>query len=413
MNSLRILIYGIDKYTEFVISSINRANIIVGISDSYSRLSSFGDLRFVKDIDKVEFDFVIITARDRGIRDNVLNSLLDKGIPQKKIISFFEIFHEEKVTKVLKRNKNTLLNGIIIGLSHSAYGINPKYLDGNWANLATSSEDLFYHKEVLKKCFGQYKRNLRKLEYIIIDMYDYHFFSVDTSRSSNALFYWIFGGIPKLHNYLSNSFFGSDIEEEMAAKYYNYPAYFPERKKEDLVLRAEIFDEDSVFSSIGKYYTDIGPMNSGYDDFPNEFSNGGHIDKVPNIPATAYLKLSADPKLYLETERENKKILREIISLIKKEAPNTKIILTLLPRYKSLEDLHSDSNYMISERIKFIKELESIIDDKSVFFLNLKSEITISDNFYLYRDSQHLNYQGSIALTSIYNNYLRDIRNKG
>ena len=169
----------------------------MGISDGHANISYFGHFPYYKDIDEADFDYIVVTARNRGVRDDILHSLLSKGIPMKKIISFFEIFHEEKARKVFRRNKGNL-DGIIIGLSHSAYGINPKYLQGNWVNLATSSEDLFYHYEVVKNVVRAQKKQIRNLKYVLIDMYDYHYFSCDTSLSSFAIPYWIFGGVPSI-----------------------------------------------------------------------------------------------------------------------------------------------------------------------------------------------------------------------
>lgn len=405
----RALIYGIDRYTEYVIQAIKSENSIVGISDSFSDLDRFGRIPFVKDIDKIEFDYVVITARDRGVRDAVLNSIVSRGIPREKIISFFEIFHEEKITKVMRLKKHNRFDGLIIGLSHSAYGINPKYLTGSWVNLATSSEDLYYHNEVLKKCFYLYTNSFSGLKHIIIDMYDYSYFSFDTSMSSYALPYWIFGGVSNTHNYHLNSYYGEDIETELAVKFRNYPAYYPYREKEELLLRTKLFDEGKVFESIGKYYSDIGPMICGYDDFPDSFSNSGHIDKIPHIAANVLLRSSRNDRKFVKTENENYEMLKEIIERIRKEVPEAKVILTLIPRYRIIEEIHAENSFMISEKKKFKKIIDEFVDDKTVYFLDLKSEKRISSNNYLWRDEQHVNYPGAIALSSIYDNYIKSL----
>lgn len=412
MNGLNVLIYGIDRYTEFVISSVRKENNIIGVSDSVSDISYFGRFRFIKDIDKIEFDYIILSARNRGVRDELLNTLINKGIPPQKIVSFFEIFHEPKLKKILNKNPLCEYDGVVIGLSHSAYGINPKYLEGKWVNLAVSSEDLFYHKEVLMTCFSLYKRNFIKTKYIIIDLYDYNYFSVDTSRGRFALPYWIYGGMPKRHNYLHNQIYKNDIEKEMSERFRKIPAYYSERTENELVLRGIIFDERKVFDNIGKYFVDIGPMNCGYDDFPNEFSSCGHIAKIPNISAGALLRTLSNDERYEETERENIKIFNDIIALIKTELPDAKIVFTLIPRYEMIEEIHAENIWMLTQKKKFLKNLEGFIDNKSIFFMDLKSNKetkSITNNYYLWRDEQHLNYQGSIALTSIYDKFLNKI----
>lgn len=409
MSGLNILIYGIDRYTEYIITSIKPQNSIIGISDSFSDLDSFGSIPFIKDINAITFDYIVITARDRGVRDSIIKTIDNKGISKEKIISFFEIFHEDKISKVMRLNMHTKYDGVIIGLSHAAYGINPKYLSGNWVNLATTSEDIYYHNEVLKKCFYLYKRNFDALKYIIIDMYDYSFFSVDTSMSAFALPYWIFGGVPDIHNYNLNFCYGNDIDAELAEKFKEYPAYYPYRKEEELIKRSCVFDEEKVFMSIGKYYSDIGPMGLGYEDFPNEFSNSGHIEKVPKVSAKLLLRSSLNDKRYKKTEKENYIIFKEMIERIKTEAPQTKVILTLIPRYRIIEDIHAENKHMISEKKKFIRIMEEFVDGRTIYYLDLKSEKRISSNYYLWRDEQHVNYQGSIALTSIFDKYLSDL----
>lgn len=409
MAGYNIIIYGIDKYTEFVTSSINKKHKIVGVSDSFSNFSFYGRYPFIKNIKGVQYDYVVVTARNRGVRDSILESLIKQGVPHSKILSFFELFHEEKVEKIMEARKEVKFDGLIIGLSHSAYGLNPRYLSGNWVNLATSSEGIYYHFEVLKKCLTAYKKCFVDLKYIVIDLYDYDYLSFDTSLSSQALLYWVWGGCPELHNYQENSIFGQDIEHELSERYQTLPAYYPKRTKEELEIRKKVFNQSYVYANLHKYYTDVGPMNSGFCDFPNEFSNAGHIEETPLIPATALLQLSRKEKRFKSTVKENTKILHDMMALLRDEVPNAKVILTLIPRYKELEEIHAENRYMMNSKKLFKQEISKYANGESVFFLDMKGNETISNNHFLWRDESHLNYQGSIALTTVYDQFIRGL----
>ena len=195
----------------------------------------------------------------------------------------------------------------------------------------------------------------------------------------------------------------------MAERYKDIPAYYSGRTEEELDVRKAIFDEGFVFDNIGKYYYDLGPTNCGFDDFPNEFSNGGHIEEVPYVPATALLRKTRREEKFEKTESENIEILKKIILLIENAIPNAYVILTLIPRYGAIEDIHAENQYMIAQKNKFMKYIEEVVDGKKTLFFNLKQQTSISGNHYFWKDEQHLNYQGSIALTSIYEELLNKI----
>ena len=50
-----------------------------------------------------------------------------------------------------------------------------------------------------------------------------------------------------------------------------------------------------------------------------------------------------------------------------------------------------------------------LIRQRMDFFVNYKNETSISENHYLWYDAIHLNYQGSIAMTTLYNQFLHSI----
>ncbi len=412
--SYKVIVYGIDRYTEIVLSSIKETNQIIGISDSFSCLLFYGKYKFYKctDLIDLDFDYVIVTSRDRKNHDDIIKFLHEIGISKNKIVSFFEIFHEEKIDKVFKCLKTIQHEGVILGLSHAAKGINPKYLDGEWLNLATSAEDIYYHFEVLKKYYNRYVLDANKVKYVVIDMYDYTVFSFDTSMSAQALCYWADGGNSSLHNYSCNTLFTGDVEKDMIDNLPDYPAYFPKRKNSELILRKRLFEEKIAFEKINKCFADVDPSHLGFEDFPNEFQNSGHINKNPLIPASIYARLDKSRKKYEKTEAENKKIFLNMINYTKAKLPLAKIILIMLPRYGLLEELHNNNIYIMEQKNEFEEFVSQFVDNDKVFFLNYKNNTEIANNNFLWRDVSHLNYQGSVAMTSLLNNDLRKLEDK-
>lgn len=400
---LKIIIFGINRYTSFVLSSIRSENTILGVSDSYSILKKWGEYKFIVPLNILDYevDYIVVTARERRVCREIDERLSDLGVSPERIINFFEIFHEEKVEKVFKRHPEKEADGLILGLSHAAKGINPNCLDGEWINLATTSEDIYYHFEVVKKYAKKYVTDYEKLKYIIIDMYDYYVLSYDTSMSAGALTYWADGGNAELHNYFLNSVYKNDIERELTENMPNYPAYYTLRKQNEMIVRQRIFEEEFVYERIGEFFYDIDPGHLGYEDFPNELHNRGHVEKNPMLPSEAYMRHCKQSVRYEKTEMENKQCFDKMIGYILEMFPNVKIFLVMLPRYEAVESLHRENTYILEEKRKFEDFISKYVDKRRVFYLNFKGTKEITENSFFWRDAAHLNYQGSIAMTTI------------
>ena len=107
---------------------------------------------------------------------------------------------------------------------------------------------------------------------------------------------------------------------------------------------------------------------------------------------------------YDKTIEENIAIMNEFLGKIKEDYPNAKIILTLIPRFVTMEkalELHMS---------EWKKEFESIINTLTTKygaeFINFKNEVSISGNHRFYNDICHLNTIGGRCLTSLLNQYL-------
>ena len=112
-------------------------------------------------------------------------------------------------------------------------------------------------------------------------------------------------------------------------------------------------------------------------------------------------------KRFEGTVRENKELLENFIRAIQNFNPKTKIILTLIPRYITMEQV---CKLVMGEWKRELYEFISELKKKyRVFFFDMKMDEKISSNNYFYADIGHLNTLGGICLTSILNEYIRKI----
>lgn len=122
----------------------------------------------------------IICIGEEAIRHSIIKNLKNNKVKSEKIFDFYDIYMKryfskkldlplKKIDRVLYNN-NQNYDGIILGLSHAAFGINPEYLDKRFCNLAVPMEDLYYNLRTLQILNYKYKNNIKNLKYVIFDM---------------------------------------------------------------------------------------------------------------------------------------------------------------------------------------------------------------------------------------------------
>ena len=85
--------------------------------------------------------------------------------------------------------------GLFLGISHAYTDIIPEVLKVPFANLAMSSQDIYYNYSILKYVIMKYPQKLRDVKYVLIDMYRYNYFNFDVSKSKVATRYFEWSGI--------------------------------------------------------------------------------------------------------------------------------------------------------------------------------------------------------------------------
>lgn len=393
---MKIVIYGLGKEALFVKRMIKASHQILGFTDSFAQIEWYDECRYYKidELKDISYDYIVLALKGRKVSDTVRETLVEKyHIREECIVDFFEMYAEQKIDKVMQACVRKC-DGVILGISHAALGINPRYLAGECRNLANGSEDIYYHYQVLKKCVASYGDKVENLKYVIVDLYDYTIFNYDASLSEQILFYWSHGGLMEdKHHFARNTHYSKSLEEEMKAK-----GYYSLVENKLRLLRKNLFDEKLIQKELQELYSTEEPIYLGYNDFPLETQFSSCISQEPQIPFNMHYM---GEKRYPDTMQENIYWLEQTIKLLLEINQNIKIYFLLMPRYYKLEEYH---NVLLQD---YREEFERIINKferaYGIKYLNMKNVDGISRNPHFYRDTAHLNYYGSIAFTNILN----------
>lgn len=401
---MKIVIYGLGKEALFTKKVVKKEHKVIGFTDSFANIKSYAGLNYYdrKKLKKVNFDYIILALSNRKISENIKNELMNEGIEKEKIVDFMQLFARQKVDKVMYCTDSEKIEGIILGLSHALFGINPDYLPGKWKNLAVPGEDLYYHYQVLKKCVNSYSNTIKNLQYAIIDMYDYPVFNYDISLSKNIIDYWSMGGyIEDLHHFDKNKNFDRNVEEEIKKRGFYY-SITDERKFQ---FADKLFDIRIIEHEIEYLYMNEPSGNDGFRDYPLSLKLDKIISNEPWLPCNLFYM---GGKRYPETIKENTIILEEIIKLLKQINPKIKIYFLLLPRFEKIEKYHA--RILDWEKEEFENIMDHYLKDAYCYYFDFKQCTAINSNRYFFWDAAHLNYMGGIAFTELVHHWIEETR---
>lgn len=310
---MKIIIYGLGKWTDKIENMLKKEHEIIGYSDSYSLIKSYKCKAFYKpsDLKKIKFDILIIAIDNLKICQLIYQELYDE-LKMIKIIFFIEWykrFYAQKIDRVLE-NKKFVPKSIILGISHAVCGINPYLLDG--INLAVRSQDIYYNMKTLDYYLNYIE--VSNIENVILEMYDYNYFNYDVSQIRNCfLYYYTVGGyVLDKHNFKNNYFYKDDFEIEKEKWHIN------RLNIEELLLWKELFKND--FSEY-----------RGYDSIYNS-----RIDINPELPSRKFVSDIVTNR-FETTILENISVFNEICQLISRRMSKSKLWIVLVPRYYSME----------------------------------------------------------------------------
>ncbi|MBO7179407.1 MAG: hypothetical protein J6V78_03600 [Clostridia bacterium] len=339
-----------------------------------------------------QFDLFVVTDKNSQVSLDMLKSEL--GIPQEKIISFWQLYKAGLPTRVCDRimlnPSHDSYDGVILGLSNVEVGIIPSQLKATFCNLAVSSQDIYYNLKTLEYCYENYYEKLKNLKYAIVDLHDYNYFSFDTSMSTSALKYLGFGGYNlDAHNFANNK----NVEGE----YSNYVERIENLKFDGLnevnvaqwsVDFADVYELDD-YAGFASVFVDLSKRKS--------------IVTDQQIAAYKYDRSNV-VQIFDKTVKKNVEYLEKLLQLLVKINPEIKIYLTVLPKFVEVEA--KDAPQLLKHKNLFYEIVENLSKKFTFEFLDFKkiSEIMYKRNYFF--DANHLNYFGAIKLTDEINNII-------
>jgi len=416
---MKCIIYGLGSGRLRIEKYLKDSNEIIGYSDSFYKEKEFNNRRFYKpeELVSVEFDFIIIGIGAYKIRESIFLDLVKYGVKAEKIIDFYGIYLREysqaldipikRVDRVIKDN----YEGIILGISHAAFGINPQYLDKKFCNLAVSSQDLYYNLRTLQIVKQKYEKRFRKLQYAIIDMYDYTYFNYDVSLTKVAIQYYGWSGFRSddNHNYKKNKRFNKTIEELVDSEYEKIIKSIESDAKiinldfKTLEKFKKLFNIDKI--DINYDFNQLEVLDYFYKDFPPLIN----IDKCISKEEIEWFKKNYKPSSLLKNRYENTiedniEIFDKIINTLIDINPNIKIYLVLIPTHKVKVD--ASKKYINDFKDEFLKLIDKFKGKYGLKFLDFTNYEHISAVDSYYYDIEHLNSEGSKVFTKILNEYI-------
>lgn len=402
---MKCILYGIGSGMLRAKKYLRKEHEIVGYSDSFAEYTEFQNKKFYRpqELANAECDFIIICIGNKDIREEVINNLKRYKVDAKKIFDFYAVYTKKYIANLnipitkfdrVMYNNHQDYEGIILGISHATLGINPKYLEKRFCNLAVASQDLYYNLQTVEIVNKKYKERIKNLEYVIIDMYNYTYFNYDVSLTKGAIEYYKWSGFrsDNSHNYNKNKFFNKSIEKELE-NYNKIQNYIP---SDENYIFNNLFTDIDIFSE----YKKDGLLNRTFADFPcKEDRKKCLTDEEIYEYRKNYKKSSLQKKKFKETIKENIHIFDKMMKLLTNINKNMKIYLVMVPVYQ--EDINNIN------KTEFNKIINKFKEKYNFEFLDFYKYKEISSNKKYFYDMDHLNYDGATEFTKILNLYIK------
>ena len=333
-----------------------------------------------------QYDYVVLAFSDSSAAQAVYDII--HGIyPDERIIDFFQCMKSKVPFMNVDANMqkvNGLLDGIILGISHAEVGIIPRFMRGNWCNLAVSSQDLYYNMKTLEYCINQYPDTITGLKYLVIDMFDYTYFNYDVSRSKMFFNYNSWGGyMTDPHNYSMNRNFDPDYETLMIYAIQSRKITINPKKEE---IFNYLFGDIHAKTNY-KYYSTL--TDKGIQKNRLRIVDDMQLQKL-------VFDISRITRKFDDTIEENIQNFGRIISLAREINPDIKIYTVMMPRY---EVYMREYMKIASEWKQFFENLMGEIQKELDFEYIDFSDDDITKERNMFYDPTHLNYYGAMCFT--------------
>lgn len=258
---------------------------------------------------------------------------------------------------------------LILGNSHSYYGLNPEYFYDRTYNASYVSQSLKYDLEILKK----HENNFRRLKTIVLPI---SYFSLYSSLEDEA--------------------------ESWRIK--NYTIYYGMKSYKSIRAHSELFSHEfsvNVKRIISHYLFDSSFVTSSYLGWGVNYSSGNATDlfESGNNAAKRHTK-NIDSEKYKEIYNDNTSILEAIIQWCK--GNDVRIITLIPPTFETYRDKLDPGQ--LEKSISTIQDVCLNYDNCKFFNLHSDLNFTAKD-FY---DADHLSEIGAEKLSRLINNAITE-----
>lgn len=290
-------------------------------------------------------------------------------------IELFIVFKTNSFnTKANFIQKNTNVEVLFLGSSHTQNAVNPEFMSRKTANLAYGGQDYKLDSAV----FFRYVSELKNLKYVFLEV-DYH--SLDRENES---YYFKNSWYYKYHN----------IQDLHLKKFERY----------SLFLSSPAFFKDYIIRSLNPkaYHYEINEFGFVVNDFPGIFQDLNH--DADKINASAKLRLKKRHKENsIETYTKNKSRLIAMINYCK--AHQISVVLFKSPVYQSYRD-----NYIKSKNQRRLDLIDSLLLTNTVSLIDFENStnFTVDD----FKNDDHLNSLGAQKLTQLLDQKLTSLNSK-
>lgn len=389
---MNILLIGFDHDTDFVCQTIkNRTDIKETVLWDKNGGPDCLTPEFLS-----QFDCIIIAVKDlktSGDLFTLISMILDDD---SHIIDFYRLYRAcmpfMKADRIMTNHPEQKYDGMILGISHAEVGLIPRCFDGNFCNLAVTSQDIYFNMKTLEYCLVNYPEKIRNLKYLILDLYDYTYFNYDTSLSKNTLNYYSLGGYLDAHNFARNKHFHGSFENV----------------KTDILANRFRGMTDSMVSLWNELFPDIYTQYD-YLEFPFITTTYLRTKVIQDKDIEKYYaNTSIVEKIFHDTIQENIQHFYALLDLLYRINSQIKIYLILLPRNFYAQQ---KGNALYPQYTQWKEMFETILEEANktypFTYLNFKDH-EISKEMKYYYDVSHFNYYGAVTFSKLLNNMIKN-----
>lgn len=159
---MNILVIGEKLFTDYALQALDDTAHMV---DVYYWDGTFGPELFM-DSGINDYDCIVVMFNDDKLSADI-TSMIEKIVTNENCTVFnYILWHKAmlpamRADLVMSNPLDCSYDGLIMGLSHAEVGILADRLQGNYANLAVSSQDIYYNYKTLEYCIDKYWEKIK------------------------------------------------------------------------------------------------------------------------------------------------------------------------------------------------------------------------------------------------------------